>query len=141
MDEVKTINTDTKEIEFNPDLTSIDSSSSETKNIRVAIPKPQRSEIIKSQSYRCGICDSRILGGNFHVDHLVPVCIGGTNNNINLLAMCPNCHGLKSCMVDRNLRFLGVNSLTTVKARVDLIDYVKASLKYATQVSEDLSRS
>jgi len=132
MSDVKTIDTSVKEVNYG---FGVPEEEEATKHIRVPIPKPKRSKIIKEQKYRCGICDSRILGGNFDVDHLVPVALGGTNHSLNLLAICPTCHGLKSRMVDRNLRFLDVTNVKSEEEREQIIKYVRASLDYAHFVS------
>lgn len=46
------------------------------------------------QKGRCAYCRA-FLGLDFHVDHIVPVALGGTNDPVNLQLACPNCNVAK----------------------------------------------
>ena len=48
-------------------------------------------DILKSQKGRCAYCRKK-MGGNYHVDHIVAVARGGTNDKRNLQALCPPCN-------------------------------------------------
>lgn len=39
------------------------------------------------------------MGGE--VDHIVPLCKGGTNDPVNLALRCKSCHGLKDAKLRR----------------------------------------
>lgn len=50
--------------------------------------------LLKVQRGRCAYfrtCGSR-LGENFHVDHVLPICLGGTNDRGNLQLTCAACN-------------------------------------------------
>lgn len=48
-------------------------------------------DIIKSQRGRCAYCRKK-LGDKYHVDHIVALARGGTNDRRNLQAACPKCN-------------------------------------------------
>lgn len=45
---------------------------------------------------RCHWCDEELDFEHFHVDHVVAVCDGGTNDEDNLVAACPICNGMRA---------------------------------------------
>lgn len=49
------------------------------------------SEIYEAQGGRCYYCGSE-LNGKYHVDHMVPLFRGGSNNPDNLRCACPSCN-------------------------------------------------
>ena len=69
--------------------------------IRVSLGTKRRvSEIAKkkvaaSQEWKCGVCRG-ILTHVFEVDHETPLYMGGSNDPENLIAMCRECHGIKT---------------------------------------------
>lgn len=52
-------------------------------------------EILKSQKRRCAYCRVK-LGSFFHVDHIIPLYRGGTNDRKNLQILCQPCNQSKS---------------------------------------------
>jgi 5-methylcytosine-specific restriction endonuclease McrA len=48
-------------------------------------------EIIKMQHDRCAICRG-VLSNKYHVDHIVPLTSGGTNDRRNLQILCVSCN-------------------------------------------------
>lgn len=70
-------------------------------------PKKQRSvsqllkkKVAAKQMWACGHC-KKILDASYEVDHIVALYRGGTNDEGNLIALCRNCHGIKT--VDERL--------------------------------------
>lgn len=51
--------------------------------------------VASNQNWKCGKCDSA-LDYTYEIDHIVPLCKGGTNNISNLVALDPNCHKQKT---------------------------------------------
>lgn len=47
--------------------------------------------IRKAQREQCAYCRLK-LGDRFHVDHIQPLCRGGTNDRANLQLLCANCN-------------------------------------------------
>ena len=56
------------------------------------IPKALRQQILTALS--CAQCGSK--RGPFDIDHITPLCLGGTNEISNLRAVCRPCHKIKT---------------------------------------------
>ncbi len=54
--------------------------------------KSIRKRILERDGYKCAYCGENAT----HVDHIVPVCDGGSYEDDNLVAACKNCNALKS---------------------------------------------
>lgn len=65
------------------------------KKNRVPVSELQRRCVAFRQNWKCNLCDN-ILTPVFHVDHIKPISHGGEGTEINLQALCPNCHALKT---------------------------------------------
>ena len=53
--------------------------------------------VASNQKWNCNICKN-MLDETYEIDHIRPLYKGGTNNIINLQALCPNCHRKKTIM-------------------------------------------
>jgi ribosomal protein L37E len=53
------------------------------------------------QQNQCAYCDKTMT--NYHVEHIIPVSVGGTNNLDNLCLACPRCNQLASNFYFPNL--------------------------------------
>ena len=51
--------------------------------------------VASNQKWECNIC-KHLLDYTFEIDHIVALCDGGTNDIMNLQALCRNCHGKKT---------------------------------------------
>lgn len=51
--------------------------------------------ILKSQQYKCVACRVNIRS-HFHLDHILPIALGGTNERTNLQCLCQTCNLSKS---------------------------------------------
>lgn len=57
----------------------------------------ERMKIAAVQGWKCKMCDVSFGDAlNFEIDHILQFSKGGSNRHINLQALCPNCHSLKS---------------------------------------------
>ncbi len=52
--------------------------------------------ILIEQNYSCTVCLSDLRQTKYHVDHVVPICKGGSNWPNNLQCLCPPCNLSKS---------------------------------------------
>lgn len=43
------------------------------------------------QEGKCAYCMAE-LNLNYHIEHIIPLCVGGTNKESNLCLSCPNCN-------------------------------------------------
>lgn len=66
-----------------------------TLNTRKSIPQKQRYYILARDSFTCQYCGRSAPEVELHIDHIVPVARGGSNENINLLAACADCNQSK----------------------------------------------
>lgn len=59
-------------------------------------------KILDRQEYLCLICFDNLMTKEYHIDHLVPISLGGSNQLSNLSAMCAKCNLIKSSLVFKN---------------------------------------
>lgn len=60
---------------------------------RVPISKSARFRILDRDGYRCRYCGRSALdGATLHIDHVIPVISGGTNEETNLVTACQDCN-------------------------------------------------
>ena len=72
-------------------FTSISSYSTETK--RTTLSSKQKYKIRLRDGHRCQSCGNGVKDGTkLHVDHKIPLELGGTNNDDNLWVLCAECN-------------------------------------------------
>ena len=65
-------------------------------------------DMLSRQGHRCAACSTSLADG-YHVDHIMPLCLGGSNDRANLQALCPSCNSKKGRKhPDRWAREVGV---------------------------------
>ena len=64
--------------------------------IRKPISTRMRFEIFKRDSFKCLYCGKSAPSVILHVDHVMPICEGGTNEPANLVTACQDCNLGKS---------------------------------------------
>lgn len=65
---------------------------------RKAFKSHKRQRIYNKTSGRCGYCGIGLGISEFQVDHIYPLCRGGSNLDNNLVAACPYCNKSKGKM-------------------------------------------
>ena len=50
--------------------------------------------LLKKQNWKCACCDAPILD-DYHLDHIVPLSLGGENSDINVQILLPKCNWRK----------------------------------------------
>ncbi len=65
---------------------------------RKAFKSHKRQRIYNKTSGHCGYCGIRLEIDGFQIDHIYPLCRGGSNLDINLVASCPLCNKSKGKM-------------------------------------------
>lgn len=50
--------------------------------------------LLRTQRYQCAVCRSDIKR-SYHVDHILPLARGGSNDKTNLQVLCPTCNNQK----------------------------------------------
>jgi 5-methylcytosine-specific restriction protein A len=58
--------------------------------------RARRKAILVRDAYRCRVCSRVAYGQAAHVDHIVPLEEGGTDEAANLQVLCESCHGRKT---------------------------------------------
>lgn len=58
-------------------------------------PHIREAALLRTDSV-CWYCGDDVTGPRFHIDHLLPVCQGGTNDLANLVPTCPTCNMSKN---------------------------------------------
>lgn len=53
-------------------------------------------EILAAQGHRCAYCRADLLTAKRHVDHILPLALGGSNGRENLQYLCQQCNQSKS---------------------------------------------
>lgn len=50
----------------------------------------EKSEQVRESADKCTLCGE--MADRLEVHHIIPVVAGGTNEDYNLMALCPSCH-------------------------------------------------
>ena len=66
-----------------------------TRTGRQPIPRKLRHQVFQRDNYRCRECGATNKQTRLHVDHIVPVAKGGTNDLSNLQTLCEACNRAK----------------------------------------------
>ena len=90
------------------------------------IPKKLRFEILKRDEFRCRYCGRTEADGvKLHVDHVIPVAVGGRNDPDNLASACADCNLGKSANLLDDPKLIGVD----FEARAQLFKDAHKSLE------------
>jgi hypothetical protein len=65
------------------------------KGTKRSVSETKKKYVASHQNWRCGGCHEQ-LNHTFEIDHKVRLEYGGGNNVENLVALCRNCHGVKT---------------------------------------------
>ena len=76
---------------------------------RIKFSSEARNLVKAKTGGKCGYCGEPISHG--HIDHIKPLCQGGTNEIENLLYACAKCNRAKSGMTPRQFRDSIYNSI------------------------------
>jgi len=85
---------------------------------RRAVSKRLRFEILKRDGYRCQYCGATPLDLPLHVDHVIPLANGGTNDPLNLVTACADCNGGKAAIPLSERRLTPSRSIREVRDQV-----------------------
>ena len=62
----------------------------------MAVSKRTRYEVLRRDSHTCRYCGATAPDVKLHVDHVMPVALGGSNDPSNLVAACADCNAGKA---------------------------------------------
>jgi len=69
--------------------------------------KFSRQEIYKRDNGYCHICGKKVPKNNFHLDHLIPLSLGGKHTRQNVAIACPKCNLKRGASGPAQLRLFG----------------------------------
>lgn len=87
----------------------------------MAVSKRLRFEILRRDNHTCQYCGGKAPDVILHVDHVIPVTLGGTDQPGNLVAACKDCNSGKSSAKLDGPAVEGLNSRAAAYA-IDLTD-------------------
>jgi len=73
-----------------------------SKYMREKFPVATRNFVCAKQKWKCNFC-KETLSDIFIIDHMVPLFLGGTNENHNLQSLCPSCDRYKTSYLDHRV--------------------------------------
>jgi 5-methylcytosine-specific restriction endonuclease McrA len=59
------------------------------------VSEATKKKVAASQGWTCASCQE-LLPATYQVDHIIPLDLGGSNDILNLQALCPLCHSTKT---------------------------------------------
>lgn len=78
----------------------LDTKTTKAKRKRTHVPKGLRKEVFKRDNYTCCECGAKKEdGATLHIDHIIPVSKGGTDELSNLQTLCADCNLNKSDVI------------------------------------------
>jgi hypothetical protein len=93
----------------------------------MAVPKKLRFEVLKRDSFKCRYCGRTEADGvKLHIDHVIPVSLGGRNDHENLATACADCNLGKSANMLNDPRIIGIDFTEQKK----IFDTAKKSLEH-----------
>ncbi|RKW71770.1 HNH endonuclease [Galactobacter caseinivorans] len=105
----------------------------------MAITKRLRFEILRRDGHTCQYCGGKAPDVTLHVDHLIPVALGGSNKPDNLVAACKDCNLGKSSMpADAPiLEAVGAQAAAYALEMVDKMTTLRANFQESAQYIDD----
>lgn len=102
---------------------------------RKPISKRTRFEVFKRDCFKCKYCGARAEDGVIlHVDHVLPVVAGGTNNLMNLVTACAGCN------LGKNKIPLEDNSTAALaRAQAEELQQLREQIKLMARWRKELS--
>ncbi|HBE18501.1 MAG TPA: HNH endonuclease [Cyanobacteria bacterium UBA11149] len=71
-----------------------------TKTPRIPIPTAVRNYVLERDRNRCQSCGKTKLETALHIDHIIPLALGGQNDISNLQTLCRRCNLKKKHHLD-----------------------------------------
>lgn len=88
-------------MEFNVELLP-NKSKIKSKRRKTNVPRGMRHEVFKRDNYACVECGAKKKdGATLHIDHIIPVSKGGTDELSNLQTLCSDCNLNKSNVIQK----------------------------------------
>jgi len=102
------------------------------KPIRHIFSQEERKQIFKDADETCEECDRKMKITDMNIDHVIPLCCGGSNEPENLQVLCKKCHFVKTRDEQENNQYIKVSrTLSSFNTIVRDIFNSKACHSYA----------
>ena len=68
----------------------------------MSVPAALERKVRSRARHRCDYCrmHQSLQGATFHIEHVIPVCLGGRTEDTNLVLACPGCNLRKSNRIE-----------------------------------------
>jgi 5-methylcytosine-specific restriction endonuclease McrA len=75
-----------------------------SKTPRIIIPPEVKKYVFERNKYQCQSCGKTNLETKLHIDHIIPLARGGSNDISNLQTLCSKCNLQKKDRLDRRFQ-------------------------------------
>lgn len=73
----------------------------------VLVENVSRDKVYERDGGRCHLCRKKVSRQRWHLDHIVPLALGGEHSYKNVAVACPECNYKKGCTGHSQLRLFG----------------------------------
>lgn len=105
----------------------------------MAVTKRVRFEVLRRDNHTCQYCGAKAPDVVLHIDHVMPVSLGGDDKPSNLLTACQSCNGGKASIAPGSplVESLGERAAAYALGMIDKMTRLRASFEVAEQYTED----
>lgn len=105
----------------------------------MAVTKRTRFEVLRRDEHTCQYCGAKAPDVVLHIDHVMPVSLGGDDKPSNLLTACAACNGGKTSIAPGSplVESLGDRAAAYALGMVDKMTRLRATFEQAEQYTED----
>ena len=88
-----------------------------TTSSRRLLSEAVKKQVAYRQQWKCSVC-RELLPPSYQIDHTIPLCDGGADDESNTTAMCPTCHANKTQQEHINRHYHSVSKRSSDGAEV-----------------------
>ena len=107
-----------------------------SKNKRHTFTESERKVIISSGGSKFNKCNKKITNAQSEIEHIIPLCIGGTNEDDNLQVLCKSCHFEKT-QTEKENGYIKISE-TESSFNSEVLDIMNSSLNNSYAFIEKL---
>lgn len=105
----------------------------------MAVTKRTRFEVLRRDEHTCQYCGAKAPEVILHIDHVMPVALGGDDKPSNLLTACSTCNSGKASIAPGSplVETLGARAAAYALGMIDKMTRLRASFESAEQYTEE----
>lgn len=105
----------------------------------MAVTKRTRFEVLRRDEHTCQYCGAKAPEVILHIDHVMPVALGGDDKPSNLLTACSTCNSGKTSIAPGSplVESLGARAAAYALGMIDKMTRLRASFESAEQYTEE----